>query len=54
LFEEFHDVVRSATLEDSVEIQKQLMIEGIPPKHAQQWSRSHICPSGVTTKTLYK
>jgi DUF438 domain-containing protein len=42
LFDQFHDIIASATPEESDEIKKQMLIEGVPKRRANRWSRIHL------------
>lgn len=42
LFDQFHDIIANATPEESAEIKKQMLIEGVPKRRAARWSRVHL------------
>ncbi|MBN2340962.1 MAG: DUF438 domain-containing protein [Deltaproteobacteria bacterium] len=42
LYDRFHDVISAANVEECKEIQKQLIIEGVPKRRAKNWGKTHM------------
>ena len=42
LYDQFHDIIASASQKEGEEIKNQMIIEGVPKRHAKKWSRTHL------------
>jgi DUF438 domain-containing protein len=47
LFDQFHDIIVNATPDESEEIKKQMLIEGVPKGRAKRWSRTHLAKRAI-------
>lgn len=42
LFDQFHEIINSANQQEADEIQRQLIIEGVPTQQVKKWSSERI------------
>ena len=46
LFEQFHEIISSASMEEYEEIKKQMIAEGVPRNQAVKWQKRHELNKG--------